>query len=195
VGVVFAFAATPRTGRTTMIRIARTDVSGASSHSAPLRVGDGTGPDPTTLGKMTSPKTTGTRPNWVAPHGAPARKPRHKMQSVNQPATSTPVIKSTTLAPLVVIDDHPIVHTGVRHWVAAASIPTDTVPAYSSVSQFLDKYQRHSTTTAVIIYDPENGEQRPDYAGLQQLCELKHNYVSSSIGLSHTPASHPPKSS
>ncbi len=59
--------------------------------------------------------------------------------------------------PVVVIDDHPIVHTGVRHWVAKAFIPTDNVPAYDSVAQFLNEYQRRSTTTAVIIYDPEHG--------------------------------------
>jgi DNA-binding NarL/FixJ family response regulator len=86
-------------------------------------------------------------------------------------------IESTSPVPLVVIDDHPIVHTGVRHWVAKAAIQTDTLPAYRSVAQFLDEHQRQSPTAAMIIYDPEHGEQRPDYAGLQQLCELGHQVI------------------
>jgi DNA-binding NarL/FixJ family response regulator len=101
----------------------------------------------------------------------------HNTQRVDQPATTTPPIRSTASAPLVIIDDHPIVHTGVRRWVADACIPTGTVPAYRSVSEYLCKHQRHGDTTEVIVYDPELGEQRPDYAGLQQLCELRHRVV------------------
>jgi DNA-binding NarL/FixJ family response regulator len=79
--------------------------------------------------------------------------------------------------PLVVIDDHPIVHTGVVRWVAEASIPTGTVPAYRSVAEFLREHQSDNGAADVIIFDPERGEQRPDYAGLQQLCILKHRVV------------------
>jgi DNA-binding NarL/FixJ family response regulator len=79
--------------------------------------------------------------------------------------------------PLVVIDDHPIVHTGVVRWVAEASIPTGAVPAYRSVAEFLKERQSENGTADVIIFDPERGEQRPDYAGLQQLCKLKHRVV------------------
>ena len=83
----------------------------------------------------------------------------------------------TRNVPLVVIDDHPIVHTGVVRWVAEASIPTGTVPAYRSVAEFLDQRQRDSGATGVIVFDPERGEERPDYGGLQQLCNLKHRVV------------------
>ena len=79
--------------------------------------------------------------------------------------------------PLVVIDDHPVVHTGVTRWVAEASIPTGVIPAYRSVAEFLKTHQRDSITNEVIIYDPENGEQRPDYVGLQQLAKLQHRVV------------------
>jgi DNA-binding NarL/FixJ family response regulator len=81
------------------------------------------------------------------------------------------------LVPLVVIDDHPVVHTGVLRWVAEASIPTGAVPSYRSVAEFLKQHHRDSDTREVIIYDPEHGEQRPDYAGLQQLCKLQHRVV------------------
>jgi DNA-binding NarL/FixJ family response regulator len=83
----------------------------------------------------------------------------------------------TCTVPLVVIDDHPIVHAGVMRWVAEASIPTGTVPAYRSVAEFLDERQRGSGATRVIVFDPERGEERPDYVGLQQLCDLKHRVV------------------
>jgi DNA-binding NarL/FixJ family response regulator len=83
----------------------------------------------------------------------------------------------TRIVPLVVIDDHPVVHIGVLRWVAEASIPTGTVPTYRSVAQFLNEHRRDSETTEVIIYDPENGERRPDFVGLQQLCELKHRVL------------------
>lgn len=83
----------------------------------------------------------------------------------------------TRNVPLVVIDDHPIVHTGVVRWVAEASIPTGTVPAYRSVAEFLDEHQRDSSAAEVIVFDPERGEERPDYVGLQQLCKLKHRVV------------------
>lgn len=83
----------------------------------------------------------------------------------------------TRNVPLVVIDDHPIVHAGVVRWVAEASIPTGTVPAYRSVAEFLDERQRASGPAEVIVFDPERGEERPDYVGLQQLCKLKHRVV------------------
>ena len=79
--------------------------------------------------------------------------------------------------PLVVIDDHPVVHTGVMRWVAEAAIPTGAVPSYRSVAEFLKQHQRDSITAEVIVFDPEYGEQRPDYAGLQQLSKLKHRVV------------------
>ncbi|WIM87403.1 DNA-binding response regulator [Candidatus Mycobacterium wuenschmannii] len=81
------------------------------------------------------------------------------------------------IVPLVVIDDQPIVHTGVRSWVAEASILTGAVHAYRSLPQFLKEHQRHSAGSEVIIFDPEHGEQRPDYAGLEQLCKLQHRVV------------------
>ena len=81
------------------------------------------------------------------------------------------------IVPLVVIDDQPIVHTGVRCWVAEASVLTGAVHAYRSVPEFLAQHQRNSTATEVIIYDPEHGELRPDYAGLQQLSKLNHRVV------------------
>ena len=83
----------------------------------------------------------------------------------------------TRNVPLVVIDDHPIVHAGVVRWVAEASIPTGAVPAYHSVAEFLDQRQRDSGAAGVIVFDPERGEERPDYGGLQQLCNLKHRVV------------------
>ncbi len=79
--------------------------------------------------------------------------------------------------PLVVIDDHPIVHAGVVRWVAEASIPTGAVPAYRSVADFLKERHSDNGATDVIIFDPERGEQRPDYAGLQELCKLNHRVV------------------
>jgi DNA-binding NarL/FixJ family response regulator len=81
------------------------------------------------------------------------------------------------VVPLVVIDDHPIVHTGVVRWVAEASIPTGAVPAYRSVAEFLEAHPRDGGAPEVIIFDPERGEHRPDYAGLQELCKLKHPVV------------------
>lgn len=86
--------------------------------------------------------------------------------------------------PLVVIDDHPVVHAGVLRWVADASIATGTVPAYRSVAEFLDKHPRDFGAPEVIVFDPERGECRPDYAGLQQLCTLKHRVVAYSRFLS-----------
>jgi len=83
----------------------------------------------------------------------------------------------TRVVPLVVIDDHPIVHTGIVRWVAEASIPTGTVPAYRSVAEFLAEHPRDSGAAEVIVFDPERGEQRPDYCGLQQLSKLKHRVV------------------
>jgi DNA-binding NarL/FixJ family response regulator len=79
------------------------------------------------------------------------------------------------IAPVVVIDDQPIVHTGVRCWVAEASILTGAVHAYHSVAEFLKQHRSHAAE--VVVFDPEHGEQRPDYAGLQQLCKLKHRVV------------------
>ncbi len=147
-------------------------------HAGPSRAGDGPGPFPANLSRATSRTSAGTRPKKVAPNGASAgRKPTRESSRFGEPAGDIQGIDATGPVPLVVIDDHPIVHTGVRHWVANAAIPTDTLPAYRSVAQFLHEHQRHFKTAAVIVYDPERGEQPPDYAGLQQLCDLQHRVV------------------
>jgi DNA-binding NarL/FixJ family response regulator len=138
-----------------MIGMPPTDPISASSRHVPLRTGDGPEPGPTALSKPSSYKTTGSRHKKVSPRG----------------------VESTTPMPLIVIDDQPVVHTGIRHWLAKASIATDTVSAYRTVSQFLNEHPLSSTTMTVIIYDPEHGEQRPDYAGLHQLCDLGHRVV------------------
>lgn len=83
----------------------------------------------------------------------------------------------TPNVPLVVIDDHPVVHAGVMRWVCDASIPTGVVPAYRSVAEFLTAHQGNSDGPAVIVYDPECGEQRPDYEGLQRLAKLMHRVI------------------
>jgi DNA-binding NarL/FixJ family response regulator len=160
-----------------MIGVPRIDAIGTSSHSAPVRAGDGPRPVPIALSKTTSRKNTGSRRSKVAPRSTSAGTPSQNPRRFGEPATDTRGIESTTPIPLVVIDDHPIVHTGIRHWLGKASIPTDTMSAYRSVAQFLNEHEHPSTTTALIIYDPEHGEQRPDYAGLRQLCELKHRVV------------------
>jgi len=52
-----------------------------------------------------------------------------------------------------VIDDHPIVHAGVVRWVAEASIPTGTVPAYRSVATQVVDIENHrprSIAAAII---------------------------------------------
>lgn len=83
----------------------------------------------------------------------------------------------TALAALVVIDDHPVVHAGIVRWVADASIPAGAVHAYRSVADFLGEHPSDPGTPHVIVYDPERGEQRPDYVGLQQLCGPRHRVV------------------
>jgi DNA-binding NarL/FixJ family response regulator len=163
--------------RTNMIGMPRTRAMSASSLYVPLRTGDGPGSVLTALSKTNGPKNTAPRLGKVVPRGAAAGAPSRNSRRSGEPATDRRCDESTTLLPLVVIDDHPVVHTGVRHWLAEASIPTNTVCAYRSVAQFLTEHQRHCATTAVIIYDPEHGEERPDYAGLQQLCELGHRVV------------------
>jgi DNA-binding NarL/FixJ family response regulator len=160
-----------------MISLPRIDAIGTASHSVPLLAGDGPRPVPTALSKTTDRKNGGPRRSNVPPRSTSAGTPRQNPRRVGEPATERRGIESTTPIPLVVIDDHPIVHTGIRHWLTKASIPTDTVSAYRSVVQFLNEHEHPSTTTAVIVYDPEHGEQRPDYGGLQQLCELKHRVV------------------
>lgn len=111
------------------------------------------------------------------PRGASGGTPSHTPPRSGEPEPDTRAAESTTPVSLVVIDDHPVVHTGIRLWLAKASVPIDAMSAYRSVTQFLNEHRLHSSATAVIIYDPEHGEQPPDYAGLRQLGELGHRVV------------------
>lgn len=147
----------------------RIDAVGVLANTVPSRAGDGLRSVPPTLSPTNGPNGPAARHNKAASRDASPRS--------DQPAGAALGAEYGDPVPVVVIDDHPIVHTGVRHWVATAAIQTDTVPAYRSVAQFLHEHQRGSTTAAVIIYDPEQGEQRPDYAGLQHLSQLKHRVV------------------
>ena len=160
-----------------MIGMSKTAAVGASSHSAPLLMSDGLRPGSTALSKTSSSKHSGSRHKKVVPRGASPGTPSHNSRPLGEPASDKRGLESTTPMPLIVIDDHPVVHTGIRHWLAKASIPTDTASAYRSVAQFLNEHRLRPTTTAVIIYDPEHGEQRPHYGGLQQLCDLGHRVV------------------
>jgi len=123
------------------------------------------------LNTMTRPDVNGPRADTVAGYGATPGTADH------DPATAVGVVESASPVTLVVIDDHPIVHAGVRRWVAEASISTVSVHACGSVAQFLDEHQRHLQAPAVIIYDPESCERRPDYVGLHRLCQLGHSVV------------------
>lgn len=118
-----------------------------------------------------------SRPTRLALRGAPARRLPHTPRNSHDRAADAWIRESTTPTALVVIDDHPIVHTGIRCWVAEASIPTDTVSAYHSVSEFLHQHHLQPKTAAVIVYDPEHGERKPDYVGLQHLCGLKNRVI------------------
>jgi DNA-binding NarL/FixJ family response regulator len=153
-----------------VIGMPRTEAISAST-------GDRHRPGSTALSKTTGRKSSAPRHKNITPRGAAAGTPSHNSRHPSEPASEERGIQSTTPMPLIVIDDHPVVQTGIRHWLAKAAAPIDTVSAYRSVAQFLNEHRLHSTTTAVIIYDPEHGEQRPDYAGLQQLCELGHRVV------------------
>jgi DNA-binding NarL/FixJ family response regulator len=77
---------------------------------------------------------------------------------------------------LAVIDDHPVVQAGIQLWATAAFGVTDAVRAYHSVAQFLSEHRRPTRHTTVI-YDPEVGEQCPDFAGLEKLQALGYPVI------------------
>jgi DNA-binding NarL/FixJ family response regulator len=139
-------------------------------------IGDGTRRSSTALSKASSHQNSGPRKK-IAPRGVAPATPSHHSRRATEPTADERDVESSIPMPLIVIDDHPVVHTGIRHWLARTAIPIDAVSSYRSVAQFLNEHRLPSGTTAVIIYDPERGEQRPDYAGLQQLCELGHRVV------------------
>lgn len=84
---------------------------------------------------------------------------------------------NATTIPVVVIDDHEVVHAGIRHWCADGSADMHTVAAYRSAQDFLNADQHRTVSRVVVLYDPETGEDRPNFSALQQLCALGHPVI------------------
>jgi DNA-binding NarL/FixJ family response regulator len=79
--------------------------------------------------------------------------------------------------PVVVIDDHAVVHAGIQQWLADDGVDIQIVGTYLSAQHFLTDHDHRAAPRAVVVYDPEMGERRPNYPALERLRTMRHPVI------------------
>jgi DNA-binding NarL/FixJ family response regulator len=78
---------------------------------------------------------------------------------------------------VAVIDDHDVVHAGVKAWCACADPPIDFVGNYLAPQDFIDLHPVASPDVDVVLFDLQIDGNRPALETLRTLCEAGHRVV------------------
>lgn len=77
----------------------------------------------------------------------------------------------------VIIDDHDVVHAGVRAWCAGAEPEILFVGDFAHPDEFLTRNRTASEPVDVVVLDLQTGGSRPAFHTLQQLCGSGYRVV------------------
>lgn len=77
---------------------------------------------------------------------------------------------------VAVIDDHDAIHAAIRVWCEEASPSIGVVGSYAATAPFLREHPSRGDID-VVVFDLELGSRRPDFSGLQRICDAGHRVV------------------
>lgn len=77
---------------------------------------------------------------------------------------------------VAVIDDHDAIHAAIRVWCEEASPSIGVVGSYTATAPFLREHPSRGDID-VVVFDLELGSRRPDFSGLQRICDAGHRVV------------------
>ncbi len=78
---------------------------------------------------------------------------------------------------IAVIDDHDVIHSGIRSWCSAADPPIVVSDCYFSSESFLAAHPHPSEAVQVVVVDLELISRKPDFEALERITQAGHRVV------------------
>jgi len=78
---------------------------------------------------------------------------------------------------VAIIDDHDVVHAGVRAWCSQAHPPIAFVGEFRDPAEFAELYPSSSEGPDVVLFDLQGDDDGPAFEALQRLCQAGHRVV------------------
>ena len=79
--------------------------------------------------------------------------------------------------PVALVDDHDVIHAGVRAWFAEVSPPIRLVATYLQPADFLADYPAASDAVEVVLFDLQYERFQPEFDSLRQVCAAGHRVI------------------
>ncbi|MGN7782036.1 response regulator [Mycolicibacterium sp. 22603] len=84
----------------------------------------------------------------------------------------------TDAVSVVLIDDHDVIHAGVRAWFAEQDPPIQLVAEYSHPKTFLSEYpEGGQDNIEVVVFDLQYDRFQPEFDTLREVCEAGHRVI------------------
>ncbi|MFI2838523.1 MULTISPECIES: response regulator transcription factor [Mycolicibacterium] len=84
---------------------------------------------------------------------------------------------STATLSIAVVDDHDVIHSGVRSWCAAADPPIAVADCYFDSESFLAAHPHPSADVQAVVLDLELTSRKPDFAAIARIADAGHRVV------------------
>jgi DNA-binding NarL/FixJ family response regulator len=78
---------------------------------------------------------------------------------------------------VAIIDNHDVVHAGVRAWCSQAHPPIDFVGEFRDPAEFIKLYPSPAAGPDVALFDLQGTDDRPAFDTLHRLCQAGHRVV------------------
>lgn len=82
---------------------------------------------------------------------------------------------NTDTTSVAVVDDHDAIQLAVQIWCQETNPPISIDAGYRSTTEFLATHQDGSL--AVVVFDLEQSQHRPDFAGLEKVAAMGHRVI------------------
>lgn len=79
--------------------------------------------------------------------------------------------------PVALVDDHDVIHAGVRAWFTEVSPPIKLAATYLQPGQFLADYPAASDEVEVVLFDLQYERFQPEFDSLRQVCAAGHRVI------------------
>jgi len=85
--------------------------------------------------------------------------------------------RTTDSITVALIDDHDVIHAGVRAWFADCNPPIELVADYPHPTAFLADHPRAGDGIDVVLFDLQYERFQPEFETLKQVCEAGHRVI------------------
>lgn len=92
-------------------------------------------------------------------------------------AVSRVMDRTTDSITVALIDDHDVIHAGVRAWFAGCDPPIELVADYPHPAAFLTDHPRGGQGIDVVMFDLQYERFQPEFETLKKVCEAGHRVI------------------